>query len=86
MGFGKTKLDTLLNRMHSWHSSLDFYIYLFFWFCIHRQNAWLAMLVTALPMAGQGFMGKKIHRYVWFEQLILHIVFGFSFRWALGII
>lgn len=46
---------------------------------------WLAMLYTALPAAGQGFRGKKIHRYVWLEQLILHCVFGFSFWWALGI-
>jgi uncharacterized membrane protein YagU involved in acid resistance len=47
---------------------------------------WLAMLVVALPLAGQGFLGKKIHGYVWLEQLILHIVFGFSFWWALGVI
>jgi hypothetical protein len=46
---------------------------------------WLAMLLTALPVAGQGLFGKKIHHYVWLEQLILHIVFGFSFWWALGI-
>jgi uncharacterized membrane protein YagU involved in acid resistance len=47
---------------------------------------WLAMLFAALPIAGQGFLGKNIHHYVWLEQLILHIVFGFSFWWALGII
>ena len=47
---------------------------------------WLAMLFAALPIAGQGFMGSKINRYVWLEQLILHIIFGFSFWWALGII
>jgi len=47
---------------------------------------WLAMLFTALPIAGQGFMGSKISRYAWLEQLVLHIIFGFSFWWALGII
>jgi uncharacterized membrane protein YagU involved in acid resistance len=47
---------------------------------------WLAMLFTALPIAGQGFLGNKLHRYVWLEQLILHIIFGFSFWWALGIV
>jgi hypothetical protein len=46
---------------------------------------WLAMLLIALPAAGQGFLGRKIHGYVWLEQLILHIVFGFSFWWALWI-
>jgi hypothetical protein len=47
---------------------------------------WLAMLFTALPVSGQGIMGKKISRFAWLEQLIHHIVFGFSFWWALGII
>jgi uncharacterized membrane protein YagU involved in acid resistance len=47
---------------------------------------WLAMLFTALPIAGQGFMGSKISRYAWLEQLVLHIIFGFSFWWASGII
>ena len=46
---------------------------------------WLAMLLVALPVAGQGLLGKRIHRYVWLEQLILHAVFGISFWWALGI-
>jgi hypothetical protein len=47
---------------------------------------WLAMLAVALPVAGQGFMGKKIRRSVWLEQLVLHIIFGFGFWWALGIL
>ena len=46
---------------------------------------WLAMLAVALPVAGQGFMGKKIRSSVWLEQLVLHIIFGFSFWWVLGI-
>ena len=47
---------------------------------------WLAMLFSALPIAGQGFMGSKISRYTWLEQLVLHIFFGFSFWWGLGIV
>jgi hypothetical protein len=47
---------------------------------------WVAMLAIALPIAGQGFMGNKIRRSVWLEQLVLHVIFGFSFWWALGIL
>jgi hypothetical protein len=47
---------------------------------------WLAMLFTALPAAGQGVMGKKLGRFTWIEQIVLHVVFGFAFWWALGII
>lgn len=37
---------------------------------------WLAMLFSALPVAGQGFLGKRLAGTVWFEQLFLHFVFG----------
>ena len=47
---------------------------------------WLVMLAIALPVAGQGFMGNKIRGIVWLEQLILHVIFGFGFWWALGIV
>ena len=47
---------------------------------------WIAMLFIALPVAGQGIMGKKISRIVWAEQLVLHVVFGLGFWWALGLI
>jgi len=47
---------------------------------------WLAMLAVALPVAGQGFMGNKVRSSVWLEQLVLHVIFGFSFWWALGIV
>ena len=47
---------------------------------------WLAMLAIALPVAGQGFMGNKIRSSVWLEQLVLHVIFGLSFWWALGIV
>ena len=47
---------------------------------------WLAMLVVALPIAGQGLMGNRIRGTVWLEQFVLHIIFGLSFWWALGFV
>jgi len=47
---------------------------------------WIAMLLVALPVAGQGIMGKKISGVVWAEQLVLHVIFGLVFWWALGLI
>jgi len=47
---------------------------------------WLAMLVVALPVAGQGIAGSKIRSSVWLEQLVLHVIFGLGFWWALGIV
>ena len=47
---------------------------------------WVAMLFFALPVAGQGIMGKKISGMVWAEQLVLHIIFGLGFWWALGLL
>ena len=37
---------------------------------------WLAMLFSALPVAGQGFLGRKLADSVWIEQLGLHAIFG----------
>ncbi len=37
---------------------------------------WLSMLFVALPVAGQGLLGKKAGAATWLEQLILHILFG----------
>jgi hypothetical protein len=45
---------------------------------------WIIMLFTALPIAGQGTMGRKIGQFVWAEQLVLHIVFGISLWWILA--
>jgi hypothetical protein len=45
---------------------------------------WLAMLFPALPIAGQGILGRKLGKFVWAEQFVLHIVFGVTFWWALG--
>jgi len=47
---------------------------------------WIAMLFTALPIAGQGIAGLRIRKYVWAEQAVLHIVYGLGFWWALGIV
>ena len=46
---------------------------------------WLSMLFIALPTAGQGMLGRKAGRATWFEQLILHIVFGLAYLQALSI-
>jgi hypothetical protein len=37
---------------------------------------WLSMLFVALPVAGQGALGKRLGPTTWFEQLILHSIFG----------
>lgn len=37
---------------------------------------WLAMLFIALPVAGQGLLGRHAAASAWYEQLLLHIVFG----------
>ena len=37
---------------------------------------WLAMLFVALPVAGQGILGRRIGPWVWMEQFVAHIVFG----------
>ena len=47
---------------------------------------WIAMLFMALPVAGQGIIGKKISGIVWIEQLVLHVIFGLGFWWALGLV
>lgn len=36
---------------------------------------WLSMLFVALPVAGEGFLGRRSGPLSWFEQLILHGVF-----------
>jgi hypothetical protein len=46
---------------------------------------WLIMLFFAMPVAGQGFMGRKGGRQVWLEQLAVHIVFGIALWWAIGL-
>lgn len=50
---------------------------------IYVFGLWLAMLFTALPVAGQGVMGNKLGRFVWAEQLFLHFVYATIFWWML---
>jgi hypothetical protein len=44
---------------------------------------WLSMLFIALPIAGQGIMGRKASTHTWFEQLVLHVVFGVGYYYSL---
>jgi hypothetical protein len=44
---------------------------------------WLSMLFVALPAAGQGVLGRHLGTTTWFEQLLLHVVFGLVFWQAL---
>ncbi|NWF75917.1 MAG: hypothetical protein HXY53_04995 [Nitrospirae bacterium] len=44
---------------------------------------WLSMLLIALPVAGQGFLGKKLGPLTWLEQMVLHVVFGIGLWWTL---
>ncbi len=36
---------------------------------------WLSMLFIALPISGEGMLGKKSGPHAWLEQLALHILF-----------
>lgn len=49
------------------------------YFCL----LWLAMLFIALPIAGQGMLGRKISSWAWLEQLVLHFVFAIAFYFSL---
>jgi hypothetical protein len=42
---------------------------------IYVALLWLSMLLVALPVAGEGFLGRKSGPLSWLEQLILHGVF-----------
>jgi hypothetical protein len=46
---------------------------------------YLSMLFLALPIAGQGMAGKRAGRQTWFEQAVLHIVFGLGYYLLLRI-
>jgi hypothetical protein len=43
---------------------------------------WLSMILVALPVAGQGFMGKKIGRYAWAEQFVTHFLYALALWWG----
>ena len=46
---------------------------------------WLSMLFVALPVAGEGFLGRKSGSFTWLEQLILHVVFAFLYYGCLKV-
>ena len=60
--------------------ALSPYVISFYFFIM-----WLSMLFIALPVAGQGMLGERLHRSTWLEQLALHIVFGITYFEALQI-
>ncbi|MDY6951376.1 MAG: hypothetical protein SWE60_07690 [Thermodesulfobacteriota bacterium] len=47
---------------------------------------WVSMLFVALPVAGQGVLGKKGGPFAWAEQLLLHIFFGLGLWLALAFV
>lgn len=47
---------------------------------------WLSMLFIALPIAGHGPFGRKLGTTAWFEQLILHIIFGIVLWYSLHLL
>ncbi len=47
---------------------------------------WLSMLFVALPIAGHGLLGKRLGTSTWFEQLILHIIFGGALGYTLHLL
>ncbi len=47
---------------------------------------WISMLFVALPVAGQGLLGRKGSRFAWAEQLFLHIMFGIGLWFSLTFI
>ncbi len=57
----------------------------FFLISLYIGLLYFSMLIIALPVAGEGFLGKKSGPFTWFEQLILHIVFALLYYGCLKI-
>ena len=53
---------------------------------IYIALLWLSMLFIALPVAGEGFFGRKSGPLTWLEQLILHVVFSLLYYGCLRIL
>jgi hypothetical protein len=51
--------------------------------CGYMFLLYLGMLVVALPVAGQGFLGRRLGRFTWLEQFVVHIVYALVFIWAM---
>jgi hypothetical protein len=43
--------------------------------CLYTMTLWLSMLFIALPIAGEGFLGRKSGPLAWLEQLFFHVIF-----------
>ena len=54
--------------------------------CAYVSFLWISMLFVALPVAGQGVLGRKGSRFAWAEQFFLHIVYGVGLGFALTFI
>jgi hypothetical protein len=54
--------------------------------CPYVAVLWISMLFVALPVAGQGLLGRKGSRFAWAEQLVLHIVYGIGLWFSLTFI
>jgi hypothetical protein len=54
--------------------------------CLYIITLWLSMLFIALPIAGEGFLGRKSGRLAWIEQLFLHGIFCVVFYLCLNIL
>jgi hypothetical protein len=50
--------------------------------CTYVTVLWISMLFVALPVAGQGLLGRKGSGFAWAEQLFLHIVYGIGLRFS----
>lgn len=47
---------------------------------------WLSMLFVALPVAGQGLLGRNLGPLTWLEQIVLHIIFGIGLWGTLSLL
>jgi len=54
--------------------------------CTYVSVLWISMLFVALPVAGQGLLGRKGSRFAWAEQLFLHFVYGIGLGFSLAFI
>jgi hypothetical protein len=54
---------------------LGFYSISFVLVSLYITALWLSMLFIALPIAGEGFLGRKSGPLAWLEQLFFHVIF-----------
>jgi hypothetical protein len=43
--------------------------------CLYVTILWLSMLFIAMPIAGEGLLGRRSGPFTWIEQFFLHAVF-----------